>query len=107
MPTLVGHFARFGEWTRIDSRAEGLFMERILPGAFARTIREDRSSLRVLFQHGKDPQLGDKVLGPITRLEEDDSGVRYEVPLLDTAYNRELIPGLEAGVYGASFRFAV
>jgi Caudovirus prohead serine protease len=29
------------------------------------------------------------------------------VPLLDTAYNRELIPGLEQGLYGASFRFKV
>jgi hypothetical protein len=29
------------------------------------------------------------------------------VPLLDTSYNRDLIPGLQAGLYGASFRFAV
>ena len=27
--------------------------------------------------------------------------------MFDTAYNRELIPGLEAGVYGSSFRFRV
>ncbi|MDQ6901240.1 MAG: HK97 family phage prohead protease, partial [Candidatus Dormibacteraeota bacterium] len=29
------------------------------------------------------------------------------VPLLDTSYNRDLLPGLEAGLYGASFRFRV
>jgi HK97 family phage prohead protease len=106
MPTLTGHFARYGEWARIDSKPEGRFMERLAPGAFARTIREDRPSLRVLFNHGKDPQLGDKVLGSIALLEEDADGVRYEVPL-DTEYNRELIPGLAAGLYGASFRFSV
>jgi phage head maturation protease len=27
--------------------------------------------------------------------------------MLDTGYNRELLPGLEAGVYGSSFRFKV
>jgi hypothetical protein len=63
--------------------------------------------MRVLFQHGKDPQIGDKVLGPIRELQTDETGVRYEVPLLDTSYNRDLIPGLEAGLYGASFRFQV
>jgi phage head maturation protease len=29
------------------------------------------------------------------------------VPLLDTSYNRDLLPGLKDGVYGASFRFQV
>jgi hypothetical protein len=29
------------------------------------------------------------------------------VPLFDTSYNRDLAPGLEAGVYGSSFRFTV
>ena len=27
--------------------------------------------------------------------------------MLDTAYNRDLLPGLRAGLYGASFRFQV
>jgi Caudovirus prohead serine protease len=38
---------------------------------------------------------------------EDGRGVRYEVPLFDTQYNRELAPGLKAGAYGSSFRFNV
>lgn len=29
------------------------------------------------------------------------------MPLLDTSYNHDLIPGLRAGVYAASFRFKV
>ncbi|CAB4174349.1 Phage major capsid protein, HK97 [uncultured Caudovirales phage] len=106
-PRMTGHFARFNEWTTIDSRIEGRFLERVAPGAFAKTIAESRDSVKVLFNHGKDPQIGDKPLGTITSLEEDGTGARYDVALLDTSYNRDLIPGLRAGVYGASFRFSV
>jgi HK97 family phage prohead protease len=107
MPTMVGHFAVFDQWTEIDSAFEGRFLERIAPGAFTKTFTEQRSAMRALFQHGKDPQIGDKVLGPIEMLEEDETGARYEVPLLDTSYNRDLLPGLQAGLYGSSFRFRV
>ena len=105
--TLTGHFAKFDQWTTINSAYEGKFRERVSPGAFTKTFNENRAGMRVLFQHGKDPQVGDKVLGPIEQLREDDVGAYYEVPLLDTSYNRDLIPGLEAGLYGASFRFRV
>jgi HK97 family phage prohead protease len=105
MPTLHGHFAVFDRWAEINSWTEGHFIERFSPGAFMKTIREGRDKIKVLFQHGQDPQIGDKPLGPVEMLEEDATGAAYEVPLLDTAYNRELIPGLEAGLYGASMRF--
>lgn len=104
---LVGHFAVFNRWTKIDSWFEGTFMERISPGAFKKTIKENRDSLRVLFQHGRDPQIGDKPLGVIEELGEDDVGVPYDVRMFDTSYNRDLIPGLEAKQYGASFRMRV
>jgi HK97 family phage prohead protease len=107
MPTMLGHFAVFDQWTEINSAFEGRFLERIAPGAFAKTFSENRDAIRVTFNHGKDPQLGDKVLGPVNVLEEDGEGARYEVPLLDTSYNRDLLPGLEAGLYGSSFRFRV
>lgn len=107
MPTMFGHFAVFNRWTEINSWFEGHFLERIVPGAFRKTMKENRERIRALFQHGQDPQIGNKPLGPIDDLREDETGGYYEVPLLDTAYNRELIPGLEAGLYGASFRFEV
>ena len=114
MPTLVTHFAVFNEWTEIDSLWEGHFMERIAPGALRKTISEHRDQIKVLFQHGRDPQIGDKPLGKPSILREDPTGTRTgkaggyaEVPLLRTAYNAELIPGLDAGLYGASFRFRV
>lgn len=107
MPTLRGHFSVFNTWTTIDSAWEGTFRERVAPGAFSKTIQENRNNIKVLFQHGKDPQIGDKPLGAISDLREDETGAYYEVPLLDTSYNRDLLPGLEAGLYGASFRFKV
>jgi len=107
MPTLTGHFAVFDQWTEINSFFEGRFMERFVHGAFKKTFAEGRSRMRALFQHGYDPQVGDKVLGPIEVLEEQERGAYYEVPLLDTSYNRDLVPGLKAGLYGASFRFSV
>jgi HK97 family phage prohead protease len=105
--TLHGHFAKFNQWTKIDSAHEGRFMEQVAPGAFAKTFSESRSGMRVLFNHGKHPHVGEMPLGPISELREDSVGAYYEVPLLDTSYNRDLLPGLEAGLFGASFRFKV
>jgi HK97 family phage prohead protease len=107
MPTMLGHFARFDEWTEIDSLFEGQFLERIAAGSFVKTFKQNGERIRVLFQHGRDPQIGDKVLGVPEVLREDDEGAYYEVPLFDTGYVRELLPPLEAGAYGASFRFRV
>lgn len=104
---LEGHFAVFNEWTEIDSMWEGNFLERIAPGAFKKTFRESAQSIRALFQHGRDPQIGDKPLGAVDTLEEDTVGAHYVVPLFETSYNADLVPGLRAGVYGASFRFTV
>src|SRR5258706_6870542 len=104
---LVGRFAVFNQWTEIHSMWEGDFLERFSPGAFKKTIRENRDSMRVLFQHGRDPSIGNKPLGPIEALSEDDQGAAYDVRLLDTSYNRDLIPGLEAAQYGASIRVSV
>jgi HK97 family phage major capsid protein/HK97 family phage prohead protease len=106
-PQIFGHFARFSEWTLIDSMFEGRFMEQIAPGAFKKTFSEGRDRFRILFQHGQDPTVGDKPLASVTDLREDDEGAYYEGDMLDTSYNRDLLPGLQAGVYGASFRFRV
>lgn len=105
--TLFGHFAIFNEWTRIESAYEGTFMERIAPGAFTGTFADRGESIRVLYDHGKDPSVGNKPLGVPTILSEDQRGAFYQVELFDTAYVNELRPALEAGQLGASFRFSV
>ena len=103
-PTLFGHFARFNEWTEIDSWFEGRFLERIAPGAFRKTLRE--GSPKVLFNHGRDTTMGGQILGEPTVLREDDDGAYYEVRLFDGLPDL-LMDGLRSGLYGASFRFRV
>lgn len=80
MPTMEVRFSRFGEWYEIDSMFEGQFLERTAPGSFAKTIAESRDAVKVLFNHGFDPQIGDKVLGPVDDLREDDDSPVGMVP---------------------------
>lgn len=100
-------FARFGVFNEIDSHWEGRFLERLAPGAFTKTMQERAQAIKPLFDHGYDPTIGNKVLGQITDMGERDSGPYGVVSLFDTSYNRDLLPGFEAGVYGASYRFKV
>ena len=112
-----GHFTKFDEWAEIDSWFEGRFLERSVKGAFRKTIRESRDQVKVQFDHGYDMHIGDSLLGPIDVLREDDEGPYYEVPLLDTDYNRDrvlpmlqgrLMNGEQRGsLLGASYRFRV
>ena len=101
---LSGHFALFNRWTEINNRAEGRFMEQVAPGAFARTLREDRERMRMLFNHGADPTLGAMILGAIEDVREDARGAAYEAELFE-GLPPMLVEGLKAGEYGSSFRF--
>lgn len=108
MPVMTVEFSRFGTWYEIDSYWEGRFLERTQKGAFRRTINAlGPAGVKVLFNHGRDMQIHAKVLGVATVLEERDTSPYMEVPLLDTTYNRDLVPGLRAGAYGSSFMFEV
>lgn len=108
-----GHFSMFGNWYEINSAFEGRFLERIHPGAYSKTFKDNAArknageKIKCLLEHGHDPTVADKPLGAPRTLEEDEHGARYEVPLLDTSYVRDLVPALEAGIYGSSFRFKV
>jgi HK97 family phage prohead protease len=107
LATVTIRFSPFNSWYRIDSLFEGRFLERTVKGSFKRTIDLNVKNMRVLFDHGYDPQIGNKPLGPIESLEEKSKGPEGKVPLMRTSYNADLLPGLEAGVYGSSFRFQV
>lgn len=115
---MYGHFCVFDVWAEIDSLWEGRFLERIAPGAFKKTIKDNRAGIRVQYDHGYDSFVGSAPLGPIEELKEDDTGAYYEVPLLDTDYNRDrILPMLQGrtidgeqtgtSLLGASFRFRV
>lgn len=106
-PVMTLRFSVFNNWYEINSAREGRFLERVAPGAFTKTIEERGGQVKVLFNHGKGAMVGEQVLGKVLKLEERADGAHAEVELLDTSYNRDLIPGLRAGVYGSSFMFNV
>lgn len=109
-------FARFDEWTHIRSW-EGEFLERITRGAFLDTFAErgpeGSGMIRCLFQHGRDPSIGSKILGRPTSLREGEVGPVGEVELLTNRdgsvvdYAADIAAGVDAGGYGASYRFGV
>lgn len=114
---MYGHFSVFNTFYEINSYFEGRFLEQVAPGSFKKTMRERRDQIKVQFDHGYDMNIGDALLGPIDDLREDDSGAYFEVPLLDTDYNRDrilpmlqgrLMNGQQRGsLLGSSFRFNV
>lgn len=105
-PVLFGHFARFNEWTEINSWFEGNFMERIVPGAFRKTFKERRDQIRVLFQHGRDAELRDRPIAEPEELREDDDGAYHESRLFDGLPSL-IMDGLRAGQYGQSFKMEI
>lgn len=104
---LYGYAAVFNQWREVNSPVKGNYLQRIAPGAFAETIEANLAHMKVILQHGEDPHVGYKPLGPISVLEEDDYGLRYEVQLLDVGYVRHLVPWLHTGLYGGSLSFEV
>lgn len=109
-------FSPFNTPYEINSFWEGRFIERTLPGAFKKTISESKRSdgmfsTKVLFNHGSDFNIGDKPLAVPDRLAEVNTdgyhGPEVEGDLLDTSYNRDLLPGLKRSAFGSSFMFEV
>ena len=103
-PTLVVPFARFNEWTEIDSWFEGRFMEQVARGSFTESFAARMP--KVTFNHGRDPELGDKVLGHPVTAREEATGAVAEAPLFP-GVPPLVVDGLRAGAYGSSFRFSV
>lgn len=105
--TLVGVPIVFNTWTEINGW-EGRFKERIAPGALTKTLAERGDKIKVLYNHGYDPQIGEKPLGKPSVLDVRDDGLHVEVPLADTSYNKDLEALIDAGALdGMSFRFGV
>ena len=104
--TLHGHFSVFDSWTEINSAYEGRFMERVAHGSFAQAFKNTRG-IRVLYEHGADPSIGNKPIAAPTVMREDTVGAYYEAEVLDAHYANELLPALRSGQLGSSFRFQV
>lgn len=71
------------------------------PGAFGNTLQEHRDEIQALYNHGHDPQIGEKPLGKPSVMREDAHGLYVEVPLDRTSYNDDIIASLESGALRA------
>ena len=105
--TLRGHGAVFNKWTTIDSW-EGRFTERIMPGAFTKTLKESGSKVRLQFDHGQHPMIGSLPIGAIKELREDAKGLFVEARLSDNWLVLPVRDAIDNGsIDGMSFRFQV
>ena len=105
--TLEGFAAVTDTWADIEGYS-GSFRERVKPGAFTRTIKNNRDKIKVMFNHGMDPQIGMKPLGKPSVIEERAGGLWTETPLDATSYNADLKASLRSGaIDGMSFQFDV
>ncbi|MET3602041.1 HK97 family phage prohead protease [Martelella mangrovi] len=99
--TAVGYAALFNS----DADIGGLFVERIAPGAFTDTLKNN--DVRALIDHDPGRVIGRTSAGTL-RLTEDDKGLRVEVDLPETTDGRDLAVLLERGdISGMSFGFHV
>jgi uncharacterized protein len=82
----------------------GGFTEVIRPGAFRRTLLENKDILS-LFDHDTRAVLGRTTAGTL-RLNEDAKGLHFEIDMPPTTLGRDLLVSVERGdIRGASFLF--
>ena len=105
--TLVGRLAPVNEWTEIDSVREGNFMELHAPGAFRKTFAENRANIKILLQHGKDPQLGNKPIADPQEFGEDERGAVLPGRTVRRAGPARRGAACMHGLYGSSHTFEV
>lgn len=100
LPNIVGYAVK---WNTLSNLLGG-FKERFSPGAFAESLSEDRDVV-AFSAHNKSQPLGRLSKGTL-RLEEDETGLRYEISPPDVGYARDLVSLVERGdIKGASFGF--
>ncbi len=104
---VVGYAAKFG----VNSlEIDGEFIERIDPRAFGivaeRRGRKRPLETRALWNH--DPNYPLARYPGTLRMTVDEVGLRYEFPVPDTTYGRDIASNIRAGIVkGSSFSFTV
>jgi hypothetical protein len=103
---VVGYAAKFG----VLSLDLGDFVERLDPGAFSlvseRRGRKTPLQTRALWNH--DPNFPLARYPETLKLTVDEVGLRYEFPVPDTSYGKDIAANIRAGIVrGSSFAFQV
>jgi uncharacterized protein len=100
--TVSGYFATFNTL----SSDLGGFVERISPGAYTQSLR-DNPEVLCLYNHNTDLILGRVSSGTLS-VSEDSIGLRFKVTLPDTSYANDLVNLMERGdVAACSFAFSI
>lgn len=95
----VGYAFRYG----VESENLGGFVERVRPGAAAKTVREQ--DLRALYNHAPDNLLGRMGAGTL-RMADDGTGMGYQIDAPETSLGKDLAVLVARGdIYGSSFTF--
>jgi HK97 family phage major capsid protein len=102
--TLTIRLAPHDQWAEIQSATEGHFMERFSRSAYKKAMAENPP--KILFQHGKDPQIGEKPIATTDEFGEDATSPYARGQILD-GVPELVVDGLRKGVYGSSHRFSV
>ena len=104
---MVGYGAVFNEDTEINGW-EGNFIERLAPGAFAKTLADRGDRVKIQFDHGMDTRFGGAPIAVPIELREDDRGLFVRARFVDTEAGRDARELIRSGaVDGMSFRFSV
>ena len=102
--TLTVRLAPHDQWAEIQSVTEGHFMERFTKTAYRKMLADHLP--KILFNHGKDPQIGEKPISTTDEAGVDEISPFARGQILD-GLPELVVDGLRKGVYGASHRFSV
>jgi len=104
-PRITGYAAVFEQWSLPLDDWFMAYREKVLPGAFRKTLAE--SDIRALVNHNPDYVLGRTKAGTLS-LAEDDHGLRVEILPPDTQWARDLMVSMRRGdINQMSFGFQV
>lgn len=98
---LVGYVV---QWNKDSETLWGEYIERFAPNAFCDSLKSGKD-IRALFEHDHTKLLGRTSSGTL-KLEEDSTGLRFELIPPDTQLGRDLLVSVERGdISGMSFGF--
>ena len=92
------------EWDKLSDPIWGYFREKFTKGAFAKVLIG--GDIRALWQHIMGQPLGRTTNNTLT-LEEDNTGLRYEILPPDTTWGKDAVESIRRGdVTNSSFLFS-
>ncbi len=105
---LSARFAHWDVWNPVHTAREGRFFEMPVRGATDEAFDTAGDHVRLLFDHGNDPSIGNRTLGSFAGYKNTEAGPEAQFELFeDTSQVKDLMPGIRSGTYGLSYRFGI